>query len=120
MGEIAIWDVDRLAAETMLKSIGVEATPDALASAARHFARHRREMIDWGARRARRQITQMLDMTPPPDHGRLLDGWTQGFHEAEIRVATMGDDELLDLGPEITRSRGQILRQMVRQARAAD
>lgn len=100
MGESGIWDVDRLAADTLLKALGMEATPDALATAARHFAQQRREMIAWSARRTHKQIIQMLDMTRPPDHGRQLDGWAQGFRDAEIRIATMDEDELLDLGAE--------------------
>ena len=45
--------------------------------------------------------------------------WMDGFRRAEELVMTISPDELADFKPKRIVSKGQVLRQMVRQARKA-
>lgn len=117
MGDSSAWSMDRLAAQNLLARLNVEATPGNLELAAEHFARHRDNAIGWAAERAHSRVVRELESVGTMHFGDRCEEWAEGFRFAEHRVATMMPEELLDLVPHRTRSKGQILRSMVRQAR---
>lgn len=112
------WSVDQLAASRLLDDLGIEVTETRLDMVARHFAGYRDNMSNWSAQHVQSQILLKLETTPRAGMGRDGDDWNRGFCFAEQQVATMTINELLqrDTAPE--RSRGQILRSMLRHARS--
>lgn len=117
MSESTSWSMDRLAAHNLLASLKVEATDDILEMAARHFARHRENAIEWAAERTHSSVVRKLEAGSAVYFDRRNGDWSDGYRFAEQQVSTMMPKELLDLGPDRTRTKGQVLRALVRQAR---
>lgn len=117
MSDSTAWSMDQLAAHALLTRLNVEATAGNLELAAEHFARHRDNAIGWAAERAHSRIVRELEATGPMYFNDRNEEWAEGFRFAEHRVATMMPEELLELAPAKVRSKGQLLRTMVRQAR---
>ena len=117
MEHTSVWTVDTLAANTLLAELGLEVTDDWINRIARHFAQHRQSMTSWAAERAQSTIVRSLETVSPDMFMRESDQWASGFRFAEQLVMTANPQELLNLGPERTLSKGQILRSMVRQSR---
>jgi hypothetical protein len=118
MSESTSWSMDRLAAHNLLASLKLDTTEDNLEQAARHFARHRQSAIEWAAERTHSSMVRSLEAGSTSYFDRHSAEWTDGYRFAEQQVSTMMPKDLLDLGPERTRSKGQVLRALVRQARA--
>lgn len=118
MDRLDIWDVDELAARGLLADLGLAETPELLGQVAFHMAKHRRSMMEWAAERAQDNMVRILDNMTPPAHIHDVDGWSRGFRDAEVQVMTTPRSDLLALGPEKSRSQGQFLRTMVREARS--
>jgi hypothetical protein len=118
MHDTRTWTVDQLAARKLLADLNIEATADLLVCAARHFAEHRQDLSSWAAERAQASMVQRLEDVSRQSFGRESDQWAQGYCYAEQKILTMSPEELLNLGPDQQRSKGQILRSMIRQARA--
>lgn len=113
------WSVDRLAASRLLTDLNLAVTDEQLDMVARHLAVYRRDLMTWAAEQAHGQVIRKLEATPRSSFGRESDEWNRGFSFAEQRVMTMTNDELLERDPAPGRTRGQILRTMMRHARAA-
>lgn len=47
MDKATHWTVDQLAANKLLAALDLEATPDRMALATQHIARHRHDQIGW-------------------------------------------------------------------------
>lgn len=118
MGDSTSWSMDRLAAHNLLASLKLEQTEENLELAARHFARHRESAIEWAAERTHASMLRSLESGSTMFFDRHSAEWTDGYRFAEQQVSTMMPKDLLDLGPERARSKGQVLRALVRQARA--
>lgn len=111
------WAIDRLAANTLFARLKLAATAEMIDMAAAQFAEHRRNSIGWAAERAHSSMVQRLEAASM-EHGAMrADEWRDGFCYAEQQVMTMMPEELLELGPDRTRTKGQVLRTLVRQAR---
>lgn len=118
MSESTFWSMDRLAAHNLLASLKVAATESNLEIAARHFARHRESAIEWAAERTHSSMVRRLEAGSTMYFDRHDAEWTDGYRFAEQQVSTMLPKDLLDLGPDRMRTKGQVLRALVRQARA--
>lgn len=119
MTESKVWSVDRIAAGNLLLSLGLKLDPDDESLIAEHFARHRRDAQEWGAERARDQIMRKLETASLELCHRSSDDWSQGFQRAEQMVMTMTPNELTGAEVGKARSKGQVLRALVRHAKAA-
>lgn len=117
MDDGSSWSVDRVAASNLLAELKLEADEDQIARVAQHFARHRQDAIGWAGERAKERMIQRLENASTRSFIRENEAWTSGFRAAEHEVLTMDAEDLLNLGPDQLRSKGQILRTMVRQAK---
>ncbi|MET0137463.1 MAG: hypothetical protein ABW039_02910 [Sphingobium sp.] len=118
MSDMRAWSMDRLAAVNLLADLGQEPTPDNLAKATRHFADHRHHAIGWAAERVHGAIIDRLEASAASSdfrHDSAERG--DGFRLAQQQVMTVRPRDLLQLAPDQQRSRGQILRGLVRRAR---
>lgn len=118
MGESAIRDVDRLAAANILSELGL--TPDSarIDAVARHLAAHRQTAQVWAVGQARDRIVARLEAATIDRSQRESEDWVRGLGEAEHQVVVMQPHELLGEVATAPRTRGTILRSMVRQARS--
>lgn len=117
MIESQVWSVDRVAAADLLGSLGVDATPEALEAAAIRLARHRICAQDWAVKRAQSRVVAALESASARHFDRRSNDWIDGFRRAEEIVIVMAAGELVpSLAPQ-ARSKGQVLRSLVRQAR---
>jgi hypothetical protein len=117
MGESGCWEVDRLAAKRLLDRLKIEATPAIVEEVGAEFAEHRRTSEVWVAGRVQSRVIRELEARSMQDFCRMDDNWRNGFMAAENVVATLSMDELLDQPRGAARSKGQVLRGMVRDAR---
>lgn len=117
MDDASLWTVDRLAAGQLLVELKLEATDALLERVARHFARHRQDLMRWAAERVQANMVQALEDASRQSFARASDDWAQGFSSAEQRLLVMTPEELLGMMAERGRTKGQYLRSMIRQAR---
>jgi hypothetical protein len=117
MSDSNIWSVDRLAAKNLLANLKLENATEITELVTEHFARHRRYSMGWAAERAHAFFSRKLQATPPSYIARDNEEWMDGFRFAEQQILTTVPEEMLELGPTQTRTKGQILRGLVRQAR---
>lgn len=118
MNDSNSWAIDRLAATTLFARLKVDVTADMVERAAEHLAEHRRNSISWAAERAHSSMVQRLESASMTHGATRSDEWRDGFCYAEQQVMTMMPEDLLELGPDRTRTKGQVLRTLVRQARS--
>lgn len=119
MTESELWSVDRIAAGNLLLSLGLKLDPSDELLIAGHFARHRRDAQEWTAERVRERIGGRLETASFELCSHNSEDWAQGFLRAEQAVMTMTPVDLI--GTEVGKapSRGQVLRALVRRAKAA-
>ncbi|WP_341713640.1 hypothetical protein [Erythrobacter sp.] len=117
MGESQCWEVDRLAARTLLDRLKIEATPATVEQLEIGLAEHRRNSEVWVAGRVQSRCVKELEDRSMQDFTRMDDNWRNGFMAAEEIVATLSIDALLDQPRGEARSKGEVLRSMVRDAR---
>jgi len=119
MTESDLWSVDRIAAGNLLLSLGLKLDPGDESLIAEHFARHRRDAQEWAAERTRDRIMRKLETASLELCPRSSDDWSQGFQRAEQMVMTMTPNELTGAEVGKPRSKGQVLRALVRHAKNA-
>ncbi len=113
------WSVDRLAASNLLAQLQMDATEELIDQVARHFAEHRRSLVDWVAERTHSAIYEAMEAAAADLFADHSEEWVRGFNQAEQIIITTHPRNLLDMDPGRPRSKGQILRSMIRQARGA-
>lgn len=118
MTESRIWSVDRVAATDLLTRLGLDASDDRMTLVADHFARHRSSACEWAATRIQGNVLQRLEDEAVDQLQHRSDAWADGFRSAEQAVATLSQSELLGIRDLRARTKGQMLRSMVRQARS--
>jgi len=118
MIESRIWSVDILAATDLLTRLGLEANDDRMALVADHLARHRLSACEWAAERMIGNVTQRLEDEAREQLQHRSDAWADGFRSAEQAVVTMSHGEMLGIRAPRGRTKGQMLRTLVRQARS--
>lgn len=111
------WSVDELAARKLLAMLELEETEARVGQVARHFAEHRLSIAGWAADRVHAGMVRELEDIPSSIFAAHSEDWARGFRNAEERLLTTSPRDLLEIEPEQSRSQGQILRSMVRQAR---
>ena len=118
MNDITVWASDQLAANNLTAELGVELTESQLGAAAEHFARHRLDAYEWMAERVHSAILERLEKVSVASRKeRRIEGWADGFNRAEETVVTMALEEIIGLAGRPPRSKGQVLRTMIRRAR---
>lgn len=117
MSESDIWSVDRIAANNLGLSLGLTFNKDQIERIADHFALHRLRAAQWAAERTHSNIVHRLEDESMHLAQQHDEEWTQGYMRAEQIVMTMSAGELLDIEHHEPKSKGQILRAMVRQAK---
>jgi hypothetical protein len=111
------WSVDRLAASNLLAQLKIDATDDLIDLVTRHFSEHRRDLVAWAAERTQSAIGQQIESAAASLFAHHDESWIRGFNQAEEIIFTLDPKSLMDIDPGPPRSKGQILRSMVRQAR---
>jgi hypothetical protein len=111
------WSVDRLAAGNLLAQLKLDASDDLIDLVTRHFSEHRRNMVEWAAERVHDNVVRALEDASTGSFSYRSEDWVRGFQHAEALVLGMPPRELLQLEADNVRSKGQILRTMVRQSR---
>ncbi len=111
------WSADRLAAANLLAQLKPDAPDDMIDAVARHFADHRRSMVQWAGERTQSAIVEAMEAASTGYFAQRSEEWVRGFCQAEEIIFTLNPKELAELEPAPPRSQGQILRSMVREAR---
>lgn len=117
MDVTGVWEVDRLAAADLLTSLQAVPQcewPDAIAKA---FAKARLENYQWAAQRVRETVIDILETEAVEEFQRKEMVWTDGFRHAEECLVAQTPTELLRVYSGSSKSRGQVLRSLVRTAR---
>ena len=117
MGESSCREVDRLAARRILDRLKIKVIPEIIEEVAAELAEHRKSSEQWAAGRAQSEIIRELEERSMQDFGRMCEDWANGFRAAEELVATLSLAKLLGQPIAGARSKGQVLRSMVRDAR---
>jgi hypothetical protein len=114
---MSAWSIDRIAALNLLADLGLEHSAENIAKATRHCADHRRHAIRWAAEKAHGTIVGRLEDAATAEFLREHPERAEGYRFAEQQVMTAAPRDLLQLAPEESPSKGQILRHLVRRAR---
>lgn len=117
MSESRCWEVDRLAARRLLSRLKIEAIPALVEEVAVLFAEHRKDSEHRVAGQVQSRLIRELEARSMQEFGRMNDYWANGFRAAEEVVASLSSNELLDQPSGKARSKGQVLRSIVRDAR---
>lgn len=117
MSESRCWEVDRIAARRLLDRLKINATSAVVEEVAVEFAEHRKDVEQWVAGRVQSKFVKLLEARSMQDFAQMGDDWANGFRAAEELVATLSETEMLDQPIGKARSKGQVLRSMVRVAR---
>jgi hypothetical protein len=112
-----VWAVDRVAAANLGRALGLNLDDEQLNIAAGVLAEHRTSAFDMAVSRIRSSILERIhEVMLNAQEWRSAD-WSEGCRSAEHAILTITSDELLEVGPIRERSKGQILRTMLGQAR---
>lgn len=117
MSNDGVWEVDRVAAADLLAALGAAPEPEWGVIVAQALARHRRQSYDWASQRARQSALQILEKEAAETFQRHNGEWVDGFRHAEKCLVTTTPWALLGLPADQPRSKGQILRSLVRSAK---
>lgn len=117
MSESQCWEIDRMAARRLIGRLGVAATPETVEEVAAEFASHRLEVEQWVADRVQSYVIGMLEARSIEEFGRMDERWSDGFRTAEELVARLQSEDLLGQPVSEAKSKGQLLRSMMRTAR---
>lgn len=118
MNDSTVWSVDRIAARNLLVNLQLELSEGDAELIAQHFAHHRRSACTWAAERVHGNIVDRLATASRDLFERKCEAWVDGFGNAERMVLAMPRDELVGIDTGKGRTKGQLLRTLVRQARA--
>lgn len=118
MSDSNFWSVDRVAANNLLADLKLEATADILETVTKHFAQNRQSAIGWAAERSHSYVIRKMESVSSIYFDRKNAEWTDGFRFAQHQIAIIRPQELLELGSDKARTKGQVLRALVRHARS--
>lgn len=113
------WSVDRLAADNLAVNLGVKFGDGDLSLIAEHFARHRLEAYEWAAERVRSSLIAKLESASHELFQQRRAEWIDGFIFAEQLLLAIEPNELTGIPAGQARTKGQVLRTMVRRAKHA-
>lgn len=117
MSDPSVWEVDRIAAAELLTAIKDAREEDIPAIAAAAFSRHRLHSYEWAAQRVHRGAIDALEDASARELVRRDAIWADGFRFAEQCLCGCTPSELLGDIARPLKSKGQILRTLIRSAR---
>lgn len=118
MDDSTIWSVDRLAANNLLLNLGLKLGEEQAEQVAAHFARHRLSAYTWAGEKMHDHVMEELETASMRRSFReSSEDWAEGYRYAEEVVMTLSPDTLVDVESGQGRTKGQLLRAMVREAR---
>lgn len=115
--ESEIWEVDRVAAAELAAALRAAGPDDWAGLLAQAFSKSRRQNCEWAARRVHESVIGLLESEAVEQFSHRDQRWTDGFRYAEERLSTQSPLGLLAIAASPSRSKGQILRGMIRSAR---
>ncbi|WP_298198794.1 hypothetical protein [Novosphingobium sp.] len=113
------WDIDRIAAADLLNLLRGAREEEWLGLATEALSRHRRQANEWAAKRVHRAAIDALEAGSSREFHRHDAIWADGFRAAEQCLCQSTPAQLLGMGPPEPVSQGQVLRGLIRAARAA-
>ena len=117
MAESSVWLVDKIAAEAIIRDLGLQLGEPQIACVAERLAEHRINTFDLGASRIQSKIATTVQDVVSAHSYRSTD-WSEGCRSAEAAILTMASRLLAETKPVKQRSKGEILRTMVKKARS--
>lgn len=111
------WSVDRIAAINLFRMLKLEPSDQQVMIASEQFAAHRRDTDSWAASRLHTKITNQLEAASVVYFQRQGESWSDGYRAAQYELMRIFPDELIDTGPDKARTKGQVLRSMIRRNR---
>lgn len=119
MDETGVWDVDRLAAAELLAALHAVNHVEWANLIATAFARSRQQNVRWAARRVHDAAIKSLEHAAVEQFGHRDAIWNEGFRFAENRLSTQAPADLLGVTTVPSKSRGQVLRSLIRSTKNA-
>lgn len=113
------WDIDRIAAADLLNLLRGAREEEWLGLATEALSRHRRQANEWAAKRVHRAAIEALEAGSSRSFHRHDAIWADGFRAAEQCLCQSTPAELLGAGSPEPVSQGQMLRALIRAAKAA-
>jgi hypothetical protein len=117
MEDGSVWDVDRVAATELLALLRDAPEADWRSLAAKAFCRARLQSYEWAARRVHESAIKVLEAEATETFHRKEPVWTDGFRHAEECLTAKAPSELLEVITRPSRSKGQVLRSIMRSAK---
>jgi len=117
MDVAGVWEVDRLATADLLASLKTVTEAEWPNVIARAFAKARVKNYEWAAQRVRDSVIDLLEAEAVEEFQRKEMSWTDGFMHAEGCIAAQTASDLLDVSTDLSKSKGQVLRSLIRSAR---
>lgn len=116
MTDSGVWTVDQLAAARVVRELNLSLSAHDTERLAELLADHRFDALDFAISRARVTVSDAIrDVL---DRNRHKSGeWSDGCRSAEMAILTEMSGAIQNLKPKRTRSKGQVIRSLIRQAR---
>lgn len=111
------WETDRIAARKVLAVLGLPPESELIDAAVQVMTQHREQSMEYAAERIQAHIVRQLETEGPQRFIRESEDWARGFNYAEELLITATPADLLEIAPAPPRSKGQLLRTMIRAAR---
>lgn len=119
MDDTGVWDVDRLAAAELLVSLNASDHAEWAHLVARAFCKTRQQNVRWAARRVHDAAIQILEEAAIEEFVHRDAMWNEGFRFAENELSVQNPADLLGIDLAPSKSRGQVLRSMIRDTKSA-
>jgi hypothetical protein len=116
MTEPSTWMVDQLAAAKADKELNLGMSQIQLQHLAEIFAEHRSSTLDLGIARVETRISESIEGVLKRNYHKSGE-WSDGCRSAEATVLTTISCVIQEMKPVKHRSKGQILRSLMRQGR---
>ena len=117
MAESRITHIDQIAAANLARDLGITLDLEQLSQLERHLADHRTGTIDIAMSRLQSKISDAVHQLISGVHAYRSNEWSDGCRSVEAAVLVITSDVLSEIRPREPRSQGQILRNMLHQAR---
>ncbi|MGY2734776.1 hypothetical protein [Sphingomonas sp. UYP23] len=118
MTESSVWMVDQLTAAKVVRELDLNVTESQMRHLAELLAEHRINTLDLGVSRVQSKISDAIQDVLSR-HRHMTSDWSDGCRFAEAAIYTATLDAIREMKPKQQRSKGQVLRSFLRQARTA-
>jgi hypothetical protein len=117
MADLHIGYVDKVAAVGLAREFGLSLDDDRMADLARHLADHRASSVDLALVKIRGRISDVVLRILSDARSFRSSDWSDGCRSAEASVMAVIGDVMREVQPRVPRTKGQILRDMLRHSR---